>query len=149
MQRARQRETSAKYRARLGRKYADRQVEWKLNHPGKQAEYARRYKQRHPEMAQKCHADLRAQVIAAYGGECVCCGEAETAFLVLDHVLNDGADHRQSLGNRHHASGAATYRWLRNQGFPQDGRFQLLCANCNMAKRAPDGCPHKRHAVAA
>jgi hypothetical protein len=37
-------------------------------------------------------------VLAAYGGKCVCCGEAEEAFLTLDHVNNDGKQHRAELG---------------------------------------------------
>lgn len=40
---------------------------------------------------------LRAEVIAAYGGRCACCGEATPEFLSIDHVNNDGAQHRREI----------------------------------------------------
>lgn len=83
---------------------------------------------------------LRAEVIAAYGGKCACCDESTPEFLAIDHVNNDGAEHRRLIG----ASGStATYAWLRRNGFPQDG-FQLLCHNCNNAKAFYGQCPHQR-----
>ena len=39
---------------------------------------------------------LRAQVIAAYGGACACCGENAPEFLQVDHINNDGAEHRRT-----------------------------------------------------
>ena len=79
----------------------------------------------------------RAEVLAAYGGRCVCCGETEPAFLAIDHVKNDGARHRARIGG-----GAMIVFWLRRHGFPKD-RFQLLCHNCNRAKHALGRCPHQ------
>jgi len=32
------------------------------------------------------------------------------------------------------------YKWLVANDFPPG--FQVLCANCNMAKDRPGGCPH-------
>ena len=40
-------------------------------------------------------AALRAEFIAAYGGKCACCGEAEPKFLELDHVFGGGEVHRR------------------------------------------------------
>ena len=81
-------------------------------------------------------AKLRAEVIAAYGGRCVCCGEGEPVFLALDHVNDDGRIHRSKIGN-----GSAMCRWARMNGYPKS--LQLLCHNCNYAK-AHSGCPHKK-----
>jgi hypothetical protein len=79
---------------------------------------------------------IRAACLAAYGGKCVCCGEAEPLFLAVDHIYGDGAEHRRTIG-----SGTSIYRWLRDHGYPRD-RFQLLCHNCNMAKGFYGECPH-------
>ena len=78
------------------------------------------------------HQELKAEVIARYGGQCACCGEASLCFLTIDHVHNDGNEHRGSQGRM---KGASIYRWLKTEGFPQDGRFQVLCYNCNCAKQ--------------
>lgn len=77
----------------------------------------------------------RKKVIDAYGGKCACCGEAETAFLTIDHVNDDGAQHRRELPQ------LKLYVWLIAQGFPEG--FQILCANCNMAKGIEGMCPHQ------
>lgn len=69
----------------------------------------------------------RLETLAAYGGACKCCGEATPEFLAVDHVNNNGAEHRREIGSKNLAG------WLRKNGFPQEG-FQLLCHNCNMAK---------------
>src|SRR5689334_23309544 len=39
------------------------------------------------------YARLRAEVIAAYGGKCACCGETEQKFLTIDHEEGTGAEH--------------------------------------------------------
>lgn len=78
---------------------------------------------------------------AWYGGyTCSCCGVTEPRFLTLDHVDNDGAEHRRVLqGNR---AGAALYRWIIKNEFPP--KFQVLCYNCNCGKNVNGGvCPHK------
>ena len=80
---------------------------------------------------------LKAKVIAAYGGKCECCGESEPAFLTIDHVNNNGSEHRKSIGSNR------IYGWLEKHGFPRDG-FQLLCFNCNCGRRINGGiCPHQ------
>lgn len=71
---------------------------------------------------------LRKQVIDAYGGKCIECEETCIGFLAIDHINNDGANHRQQVGNN-------IYRWLRRNGFPQEN-FQVLCHNCNWKKYA-------------
>jgi hypothetical protein len=63
---------------------------------------------------------------------------------VIDHVSDDGATHRrqQRPNNPKSWSGKALYAWLRKNNWPAG--FQLLCANCNMAKTRKEGCPHDR-----
>lgn len=98
-------------------------------------------------MARKRASD-KAAVIEAYGGKCTCCGESEPLFLVVDHVNDDGASHREEIGygrttdgRRRVGSGSIMYVWLVANAFPEG--FQLLCANCNLAKQS-GGCPHRR-----
>ena len=75
-----------------------------------------------------------------YGGKCACCGESELDFLTIDHIYNDGNEHRKKFNI---GPGKETYRWLRRNDYP-DG-FQVLCFNCNLGKRINKGiCPHKR-----
>lgn len=84
----------------------------------------------------------RQKVIEHYGGACACCGEADAHFLSLDHINNDGAKHRKSLGNSagRGYQGTAFYHWVVKVGFPTD--LQLLCHNCNCAKGFYGICPH-------
>ena len=85
---------------------------------------------------------LRLQVIEAYGGVCACCGEAEEAFLAVDHKFNDGAAERREMGKgRDNPDPLGFYRSLRDRGWPKD-RYQLLCHNCNFAKARRGACPH-------
>jgi hypothetical protein len=87
-------------------------------------------------VAAKWQRRLKERVIAAYGGKCQCCGEANPHFMTIDHTNNNGAEHRREIKN-------SLYKWLEKNGFPQDG-FQLLCWNCNAGKRVNGGiCPHK------
>lgn len=74
-----------------------------------------------------------------YGGACKCCGETEPQFLTIDHINGDGAESRRNG----EGSGSNLYQKIKKWGFPKD-RFQLLCFNCNCAKRQFGTCPHKQ-----
>lgn len=86
----------------------------------------------------KRRVNARAIVFNHYGEKCQCCGENETKFLAIDHINEDGADHRRRIPCRR--SGATFYMWVVKQGFPAN--LQLLCHNCNMAKHMYGVCPH-------
>jgi hypothetical protein len=79
---------------------------------------------------------LRQEVIVHYGGRCICCGETNLAFLVIDHKDGGGNKHRKQIGG-----GTQTTAWIKRNGFPD--MFQILCANCNSAKGAWGQCPHE------
>lgn len=69
-------------------------------------------------------------VVAALGGVCKHCGFNNLAALQVDHVHGDGAsDNRNTRAywSRVHAS-------ILND----EGRYQLLCANCNWIKRSAE-----------
>jgi hypothetical protein len=80
---------------------------------------------------------LKQLVINAYGGVCACCSEDRLFFLSVDHVNGDGADDRKVVAS----PGAGFYYHLKRLGFPQDGRYQVLCFNCNLAKKNNAICP--------
>lgn len=89
---------------------------------------------------------LQHEVVMAYGGyRCACCGESEPLFLTIDHVNNDGAEHRKIVGS---LGGTRLYKWLRDRKFPIG--FQVLCMNCNQGRYRNGGiCPHKQPATKA
>ena len=85
-------------------------------------------------------AKTRKIVLEHYGGippKCACCGEGQMEFLCIDHINNDGSNHRKRIGitSGHLAS------WIIKNKFPE--LFQILCHNCNNAKGFYGKCPHK------
>jgi hypothetical protein len=93
-----------------------------------------------------CHdyrEDIKRQVFEFYGGKCQCCGESNMAFLTLDHVNNDGAEHRKQLGiGRGGKSTDVIYRQLVKGNFADADRFRVLCYNCNCGRHG-GVCPHQ------
>ena len=79
----------------------------------------------------------RKAVVALLGGKCVCCGEREYDFLQIDHIHNDGAEHRRRRG----AKGGTA---LLTDIVAELERYQVLCANCHLMKTKGKTCPHKR-----
>jgi hypothetical protein len=86
---------------------------------------------------------LRREVFEAYGGmKCACCGETEETFLTLDHINNDGAEHRRSLSKTGRKVTSGVWHWIKRNNFPPG--FQVLCMNCNFSKFRNNGvCAHK------
>jgi len=68
-----------------------------------------------------------------YGNKCACCGEFHNEFLAIDHIDNNGYQHRKEMRTN-------IFDWLIKNNFP--GGFQVLCHNCNMAKAFYGRCPH-------
>ncbi len=87
----------------------------------------------------------KKRVIDYYGGKCLCCGESGLIFLTIDHIAENGAEHRRQIspGLKNRAPGGDNfYRWLETHCMP-DG-FQTLCYNCNIGKHRNGGiCPHR------
>lgn len=102
--------------------------------------YANTYFQKNREQQNRVTLEnyhkLRRAVLDLYSHTCVCCGVEGDAFLALDHVQNDGKEHRAARGKHGvYRDALATYR---------PDRFQVLCHNCNIAKSMNDGvCPHQ------
>jgi hypothetical protein len=84
---------------------------------------------------------MKLRMLDHYGQECACCGEAEVAFLTLDHIEGNGRAHRCEALGHESLGGSYFYRWLEKQGWP--GGYQVLCWNCNSAKHFLGECPHQ------
>jgi hypothetical protein len=111
-------------------------------------EYARQFRKKNPEYnnfkQREYRFKLRLEVLSHYGGtppSCICCGEQLLSFLTLDHINNDGKEHRKQMGVW---GGSATYKWLKQHGYPDN--IQVLCMNCNFSKahNKEHICEHKR-----
>lgn len=115
-------------RTRHRLKNIERASKWNKAHP-----------RRHNQLALDHYYRLQDQAIMAYGGYvCACCGETEPLFLTIDHVSNNGKEHRKTFRN----SGDGLYKWLRKNAYPPG--FQVLCMNCNHGKHRNKGvCPHQ------
>jgi hypothetical protein len=148
----------AAHREALLTRQRQQQADFYERNPGYKEKYARQYQQDNPdkfsEYNKKSNLKLKREVMNAYGGICACCGETELGFLTIDHIDDNGAEHRREMaaargadGTRWGQAGAPTYRWLRKNGFPPG--FQVLCANCNSGRYWNGGvCPHQEIAEA-
>ncbi len=123
-------------------KARERNRRWAKANPEKVREKMRLWREANREKTRKQDRErrrkIRIEAIVAYGGECVCCGETEMAFLTFDHIDGDGDKARK----RDKAAGSSLPQWLKNRNYPPG--IQLLCANCHLAKtHNPGGCPHQ------
>lgn len=111
---------------------------WRKRHPEESRKRAREHFAKHRvkylKNNRERYARKRLEVIARYGGRCKCCGETESAFLTLDHVNNDGSQHRKVVRP------GSLVTWIIRKGFPKT--IQILCFNCNCAKGFYGVCPH-------
>lgn len=79
---------------------------------------------------------VKAEMVEAYGGKCVCCGESNPVLLALDHINGNGQSDRAMNGR-----GRVMYARLKKLGYPRD-EYRLLCHNCNMSLGFFGYCPH-------
>lgn len=75
-------------------------------------------------------------MLRAYGAACYCCGEANRAFLTLDHEAGDGAEHRARVGR----NAQAQLLDLKRRGWPAG--YRTACFNCNIGAGTGGVCPH-------
>jgi len=110
---------------------------WRKLHPERVRELKRKYREADPTIGHRRRQALKIAVLEAYGGPvCACCGEMDMRFLTIDHVNNDGAQHKKVIGK------GSLYAWLKKNGYPEG--FQVLCWNCNCGRHHNGGiCPHK------
>lgn len=91
----------------------------------------KRWNEQHPGLKNlRCASyteKVKLEVFEHYGGACVHCGIADPDVLTIDHIAQNGAEHRKSMrgGRKNSMAG-----WLRSNGYPEG--FRLLCYNCNI-----------------
>lgn len=93
----------------------------------------REHRQRY---AKERRLKARQEALVAYGNLCVCCGESNWQFLSIDHVNNDGAEHRKQIKRPEDM-----FRWLKKHNWPTG--FRVLCFNCNLSRGHLGYCPHE------
>lgn len=72
---------------------------------------------------------LREETFLHYGSRCATCGEPLVEFLCIDHINDDGAEHRKAVGD----CTARVLKDLKRRDWPE-GVIQYLCYNCNAKK---------------
>jgi hypothetical protein len=93
------------------------------------AKWRENNKSRISEAAKTLRQERRALFIQHYGGCCELCGLVDDEVMTIDHIWDNGAEHRKEVpANR-------TLEWLIKNNFPPG--FRMLCFNCN----------HKAHQV--
>jgi 5-methylcytosine-specific restriction endonuclease McrA len=116
--------------------------EWKMNNHDKVLASQKRTRERvkndperrahRNEMMRGAGKRLRVRekltAIARYGGKCAYCGEDRFELLTIDHINDDGGEHRRQLGLTKSPWSILAYKEI------DIDRYQILCMNCNMAK---------------
>lgn len=86
----------------------------------------------------------KEKLLSIYGTYCMCCGENNKRFLTLDHKNGKGKAHRDQFRKPTHKGTTnpayAVYKDLITNFNPD---VQVLCFNCNYAKKQYDYCPHR------
>lgn len=110
----------------------DKMQLWRENNRGRANEMSlkhyRKNPQKHHKLVHFARVKLRIDMIIEYGGKCVRCTVSDIDLLDIDHINNNGAEHRKI-----DLFGYNLYRLLKKQGYPKDD-YQLLCKNCNWKK---------------
>lgn len=89
---------------------------------------------------------LKDKIFAHYGAVCGCCGETDEVVLTLDHVNNDGAEHRRQLTKQRRkptptcSVGGDFLRWVIRNNYPPS--IQVLCFHCNIRKHKTQETTH-------
>lgn len=76
--------------------------------------------------------ELREKVFAKLGSHCVKCGFSDKRALQVDHVYNDGYIDRKKNG---WSDMKIRYRTILAD---TEGKYQILCANCNWIKKCEE-----------
>lgn len=137
-----------KYQAEWSKNNKDKVIKynssWRERNRDKTRESKKRFYLKHntesKEYQRVARISCKNEVFNHYcGGNicCACCGETAIQFLSIDHINGDGAEKRREIKSQ----GGAMYSWLKGNGYPEG--YQILCFNCNMAKRDKAYCPHK------
>ena len=99
---------------------------------GRKGDYSK-YAQQYREAGRKYVRKMRTSALLSLGNKCIRCGFSDDRALQIDHRNGDGYTERKKL------NGASFFRIVINSVSLGEGRYQLLCANCNFIKRFENG----------
>ncbi len=138
-------ENNPNWKGGISKNKKEYQKKWFQENKEKNRKKSREWYQKHRERGReiniKSNKKIKLMVLQHYGGttpQCVCCEERGQEFLTIDHINNDGAEHRRKIKK---GGGVAFYYWLKLNGLPKG--YQVLCFNCNIAKSVYEKCPHQ------
>lgn len=104
-----------------------RRAKWDL-WASKNKEHLREYKRK---QCARRRIELKDEIYARLGNKCVQCGFTDIRAVQIDHVRDNGAAERRTLG-RDITYLVAVLKSVQEKGSEE---YQLLCANCNWIKR--------------
>lgn len=124
------REYNARYKAKKGAAFNEARA--KLNR-----DWIARNREQYNRAKSAYRFNLKREIIALYSNGSMACAEcgydADIDALTLDHIENNGAEHRRELGcGSRGRAGTTMYERIKALG-KLDG-LQVLCANCNTIK---------------
>lgn len=120
-------------------------------------EWRKKNKEKFHSKQKENYDAIRLEALIHYSQDppiCACpdCGISDIRFLQLDHTKGDGAKQRRLIGQTQgdqkqvkrqkqkvSVGGNGLPYWLKKHKWPKG--FQVLCANCNYAKRTAKFCP--------
>lgn len=114
---------------------------WAIEHKEEKAAYQKEWYRKNKEKVKarakehqiRWYDALKTKVLTYYSEvdypECVRCRETRLPCLSLDHINNNGAEHRRQL-NGH--GGKGFYDWIDKNNYPHG--YQTLCMNCQFLK---------------
>lgn len=97
-----------------------------------QAKYRAKNKEKINAWHRERKLNMKFKVLEQYGTACKICGFSDYRALQIDHINDNGAEERKSLGGQNF-SGWRFYEWLIANDFPEG--YQTLCANHNNIKQ--------------
>ena len=127
---------------------AEYRKQWQKDNPEKLLEYQRRYRKKNlgnPDTQKVWNkkqrdrqnaydAKMRDEAIDFLGGKCIQCGFSDKRALQFDHINGGGSKEYRDSASK---SGYHRKKW--KSVINGEGKFQLLCANCNWIKRYENG----------
>ena len=105
-------------------------------------EWRAKNRERSREIAKQSSIKNREQLIELMKCMCKACGENDPIYLQFDHVYNDGYLDRKTGANGQKLP-YRSFRLTVKKYLENPKRFQLLCANCNQAKKNNGGKLYK------
>ena len=113
--------------------------------PVRAAVMAKNYRRKHFDRMAKKYKDQREvnkkELHRLLGGKCKGCGENDPMYFQIDHVYNDGHIENPVIKSGGSLGSIELRHYLRDPD--RKKRYQLLCANCNQAKKLNGGKLYK------